>query len=194
VFKSKSDLAIEMVVQARQNGVRFSWVGVDGGYGKEPAFLRRLADLGEVFVAEVHKDQQIYLEDPDPRVSERKSSRGRKPTLAQAQSAGQRVDAWAAAQPAELWQKVTVRAGTKGEIRVEALRGQVWLWDGRESKARRWSVVAIRELSCPETIKYVLSNAAEETSLERLAQMQRQRFWIERSFEDAKSECGLADY
>src|SRR5262249_42371789 len=24
--------------------------------------------------------------------------------------------------------------------------------------------------------------------------MQRQRFWIERSFEDAKSECGLADY
>jgi hypothetical protein len=75
-----------------------------------------------VFVAEVHKDQQIYLEDPDPRVSERKSSRGRKPTLAQAQSAGQRVDAWAAAQPAELWQKVTVRAGTKGEIRVEALR------------------------------------------------------------------------
>jgi SRSO17 transposase len=194
VFKSKSDLAIEMVVQARQNGVRFSWVGVDGGYGKEPAFLRRLADLGEVFVAEVHKDQQIYLEDPDPRVPERKSSRGRKPTLAQAQSAGQRVDAWAAAQPAELWQKVTVRAGTKGEIRVEALRGQVWLWDSRESKARRWSVVAIRELSSPETIKYVLSNAAEETSLERLVQMQRQRFWIERSFEDAKSECGLADY
>jgi hypothetical protein len=33
-----------------------------------------------------------------------------------------------------------------------------------------------------------------ETSLERLVQMQRQRFWIERSFEDAKSESGLADY
>jgi len=24
--------------------------------------------------------------------------------------------------------------------------------------------------------------------------MQRQRFWIERTFEDAKSECGMADY
>ena len=24
--------------------------------------------------------------------------------------------------------------------------------------------------------------------------MQRQRFWIERAFEDAKSECGMADY
>ena len=24
--------------------------------------------------------------------------------------------------------------------------------------------------------------------------MQRQRFWVERGFEDAKSECGMADY
>jgi SRSO17 transposase len=194
VLKSKSDLAFEMVVQARQNGVRFSWVGVDGGYGKEPAFLRRLADHGEVFVADVHKDQQIYVEDPDPCVPEKKTSRGKAPTRLQAQSASQRVDAWAAAQPAELWQKVAVRPGTKGEVRVEALRARVWLWDGSESKARSWHVVVIREVSSPETIKYVLSNAPAETSLERLVQMQRQRFWIERSFEDAKSEGGLADY
>lgn len=194
VLKSKADLAFEMVVQARHNGVRFSWVGVDGGYGKEPGFLRRLEDHGEVFVADVHKDQQIYLEDPDPRVPEKKAPRGKKPTLLQAQSASQRVDAWAAAQPAELWQKVAVRPGTKGEVRVEALHGRVWLWDGREQGARFWHVVVIREVRSPETIKYVLSNAPAETSLERLVQMQRQRYWIERSFEDGKSESGLADY
>ena len=194
VLKSKADLAFEMVVQARQNGVRFSWVGVDGGYGKEPGFLRRLEDHGEVFVADVHKDQQIYLEDPDPRVPEKKTPRGQKPTRLQAQSASQRVDAWAAAQPPELWQKVAVRPGTKGEVRVEALHGRVWLWDGREETARFWHVVVIREVNSPETIKYVLSNAPAETSLERLVQMQRQRFWIERSFEDGKSESGLADY
>ena len=194
VLKSKADLAFEMVVQARHNGVRFSWVGVDGGYGKEPGFLRRLEDHGEVFVADVHKDQQIYLEDPDPLVPEKKSPRGKKPTRLQAQSASQRVDAWAAAQPAELWQKVAVRPGTKGEVRVEALHGRVWLWDGREETARFWHVVVIREVSSPETIKYVLSNAPAETSLERLVQMQRQRYWIERSFEDGKSESGLADY
>lgn len=194
VLKSKADLAFEMVVQARQNGVRFSWVGVDGGYGKEPGFLRRLEDHGEVFVADVHKDQQIYLEDPDPRVPKKKTPRGQKPTRLQAQSASQRVDAWAAAQPPELWQKVAVRPGTKGEVRVEALHGRVWLWDGREETARFWHVVVIREVSSPETIKYVLSNAPAQTSLERLVQMQRQRFWIERSFEDGKSESGLADY
>jgi SRSO17 transposase len=194
VLKSKADLAFEMVVHARRNGVRFSWVGVDGGYGKEPAFLRRLADHGEVFVAEVHRDQQIYVEDPDPVVPSRKSPKGKPPTLPQAQRASQRVDEWVKAQPAESWQPIVVRPGTQGELRVEALKSRVWLWDGREPKARLWHLVAIRELGSPETVKYVLSNAAEETTLQRLVQMQRQRFWIERMFEDGKSESGLADY
>jgi SRSO17 transposase len=194
VSKSKADLAFEMVVGARQNGLRFSWVGMDGGYGKEPGLLRRLADQGEVFVADVHKDQQIYLEDPDPAVPERRSPRGKKPTRLQAQSDSQRVDEWLKAQPSESWQKVTVRPGSKGELQVEALQARVWLWDGSEPRARCWHLVATRELGSPETIKYFLSNAAAETSLERLVQMQRQRFWIERSFEDAKSESGMADY
>lgn len=194
VFKSKADLALEMVLGARKKGVRFSWVGVDGGYGKEPTFLRRLEDSGEVFVAEVHKSQQIYLEDPDPRVPEKKSTRGRKPTRLESQSASKRVDEWLKAQPAKLWQTVAVRHGSKGELRVEALQGRVWLWDGHEAKARQWHLWVTRELGSPETIKFTLSNAPAETSLKRLVQMQRQRFWIERSFEDAKSESGMADY
>jgi SRSO17 transposase len=194
ILKSKADLAFEMVLRARQNGVRFSWVGSDGGYGKDPSFLRRLADHGEVFVAEVHRDQQIYLEDPAPRVAERKVPAGRQPTRLEAQSASERVDAWAKAQPPERWHQVVVRPGTKGELRVEALHGRAWLWDGSEQKARLWHVVATREIGSPDKIKYALSNAPEATSLERLVQMQRQRFWIERSFEDGKSASGLADY
>jgi SRSO17 transposase len=194
VQKSKADLAFEMVVGARQNGVRFGWVGMDGGYGKEPALLRRLEDHGEVFVADVHKDQRIYLKDPEPTVPERTSPRGKKPTRPQAQSEGQRVDEWVKAQPAEVWQQVRVRPGTKGELRVEALQARVWLWDGSEPTARSWHFVATRELGSPETIKYALSNAPAETLLARLVWMQRQRFWIERSFQDAKSESGMADY
>lgn len=194
VAKSKAELAFEMVLHARQNGVRFSWVGVDGGYGKEPAFLRRLEDHGEVFVAEVHKNQHIYPQDPAPLVPERQGTRGKQPTLLQAQSVSQRVDDWVASQPAQAWQRVAVRPGTKGEVRVEALRARVWLWDGQEPTARLWHFVATRELDASAKVKYTLSNAAPETSLERLVQMQRQRFWIERSFEDAKSESGLAHY
>jgi SRSO17 transposase len=194
LLKSKADLAFEMVFRARQNGVRFSWVGTDGGYGKDPAFLRRLADQGEVFVAEVHKDQQIYLQDPAPCVPERKTPSGRKPTRLQARSTSERVDVWAKAQPPDHWHRVVVRPGAKGELRVEALHGRAWLWDGSEQQARLWHVVATREIGSRDKVKYALSNAPEEISLERLVQMQRQRFWIERSFEDGKSETGLADY
>ena len=37
---SKSRHALDIVRRARERGVRFSHVGVDAGYGKEPAFLR----------------------------------------------------------------------------------------------------------------------------------------------------------
>lgn len=42
--------------------------------------------------------------------------------------------------------------------------------------------------------KYSLSNAPSDTPWERLGYMQAQRFFIERAFEDAKSELGMAQY
>jgi len=53
---SKSEHALDIVRQARTRGMRFEWVSVDAGYGKEPAFVRALEDMGEIFVADVHRD------------------------------------------------------------------------------------------------------------------------------------------
>ena len=58
---SKSQHALDIVRTARSAGRRFNWTGVDAGYGKEPAFLRALDDDGEVFVADVHRSQQVWL-------------------------------------------------------------------------------------------------------------------------------------
>ncbi len=62
VYRKKSEQALDMIKQARTNGIRNNKVGVDGGYGKEPDFLRSLDVSGEIFMADVHKDQRIYLE------------------------------------------------------------------------------------------------------------------------------------
>jgi len=79
LFKTKSELALDMVRHQRQQGIQFAWVGADGGYGKEPAFLRGLDDMDEIFVVDVHKDQLIYLDDPQPVIPPRKNNqRGRK--------------------------------------------------------------------------------------------------------------------
>jgi SRSO17 transposase len=194
-FKTKSELALEMVRHQRQQGIKFAWVGADGGYGKEPAFVRGLDDMNEIFVVDVHKDQRIYLEDPQPIIPQKKRNpRGRKTSRYQAQTQSVRVDNWKEAQPEEAWQRYKLRDSTKGELVVEILHQRVWLWDKNEANAHHWHLIARRELNSPETCKYTLSNAPAETSTQQLAQMQGQRYWIERVFEDGKSESGMADY
>jgi SRSO17 transposase len=192
--KSKPELALEMVRHNRRLGVRFSWVGMDGLYGKDPALLRALEADGETFLADVHKDQHIYLQDPRPVVPTASHGRGRKPTRAVAQSEKMRIDEWTQAQPDSAWMRVRLRDSTKGALRVEVLHQRVWLWDAKEAQARHWHLIVRREIKARDEIKYSLSNAPELTPLLRLAQMQGQRYWVERSFQDGKSQAGLDHY
>ncbi len=194
VFKTKSELALEMVAHAHSTSIRFNWIGADGGYGKEPGFLRSLDSDGHIFVVDVHKDQRIYLENPKPTVPEPKPGKGRNPTRLVAQCDPIRVDKWTNEQPESEWQRITVRKTTRGKLDVDILHMRVWLWDGEEAEAHCWHLIVRREIASQEEIKYTLSNAPEETSTERLAFMQGQRYWVERSIQDGKSECGLADY
>jgi SRSO17 transposase len=191
-LKSKPQLALEMVRHNRRLGVRFAWVGMDGLYGKDPALLRALDRDGETFVADVHKDQFIYLADPQPHIPPAPSGRRRTRLVAQCEPL--RVDAWAAAQPDSAWQRVALRESTKGELQVDVLHQRVWLWDGEESDAHCWHLIVRREVKARDEIKYSLSNAPAATSRPRLAQMQGQRYWVERTFQDGKSQAGLDHY
>jgi SRSO17 transposase len=194
VFKRKHDLALEMVAHARYYGIYFNWVGCDGLYGEDPDFLRSLNDMGEVFLADVHKDQRMYPIDPDPVVPKPQSKKGRKPSRLKAQTEALRVDKWVSQQAEDEWQRLTIRDTTKGKLIVDVLHKRIWLWDGKESKAHQWHLIVRREVQSPTTLKYSLSNAPADTSTDRLAFMQAQRYWIERSFQDAKNQCGMSDY
>jgi len=192
-FRSKAQLALEMVRDARHQGLRYRWVGIDGGYGKEGWLLRALDRDGETWVADVHCDQWVYLENPEPIVPKRRSPKGKAPSRLVAQSVPLRVDQWAAAQPESDWEKVIVRESTKGTLAVEVLHRRVWLWDGEEAAAHCWHLIVRREIASPRKIKYSLSNAAATTT-ERLAYQQAQRYWVEQALRNAKSEVGLGDY
>jgi SRSO17 transposase len=194
VFKTKHQQALEMVFLARKNGVRFKWVGFDGFYGDNPAFLRQLADNGEKFIGDIHKDHQVYYENPKPIVPPPTSERGKQPSKLQAQTRSMRVDAWVRKQAPGAWKRVALRDGSKGKIFVDILHRIIWLWDGKEPEARRWHLVVRREIDSPKEIKYSLSNASLDTPTERLAFMQAQRYWVERPFQDAKTQCGMGEY
>lgn len=184
VLKTKPQLALEIVQRARRNGVRFSWIAADGAYGQDRALLRALDDSGECFVLDVHRDQRIYLEDPEALRS----------GTAEGSVQSVRLDQWASSQTESAWQKVWVRHSTRGELQVEALHQRVWVRESRQSEARCWHVIVTRELGSVNTTKYSFSNAPAETTLQRLAYIQRQRYWVERIFQDAKNEAGMDEY
>jgi SRSO17 transposase len=193
VFKTKSELALEMVRSARERGIGFSWVGIDSGYGKETPFLYALDDCGDTFVADVAKDQNIYLEEPLPYLPERTSSRGRRPTRLTCDAAPVRVDEWVASQPHESWQRLAFRETTKGRRIGDFLFRRVWLWNKKEARGRCFTLIVRREPG-KHDIKYSLTNAEANTPRERLAFMQGQRYFVERSFQDAKSYLGMGQY
>jgi SRSO17 transposase len=191
---SKSEHALDIVRHARARGMRFEWVGVDAGYGKEPAFLRALDNMKEVFVADVHSTQRVWTEQPELRVPPSKPGRGRPAKRRQAATKSVSVEALVTTFGAADWTRCVLRDSTRGELRVDLAHRRVWLWDGEEAEAQCWHLIARREVGSPKTIKYTVSNAPADTPLLHLGQMQGQRYWVERTFEDAKGQCGLGDY
>jgi SRSO17 transposase len=112
-YRSKTTLALAMVATVQHRGLQFGYVSVDGGDGKESAFLSGLDALGRRFVAGVHCNQAIDLQDPAPQVPAW-SGRGRRPAHPQAQVPALRVDHWAAAQPPKAWRRLCLRGGEQG--------------------------------------------------------------------------------
>ena len=104
------------------------------------------------------------------------------------------VRKWVKRQPASRWHRKTLRNTTKGNSSSKCCMSE----SGSGTNTVRPPTAGIRlsegEIDSPGTIKYCLSNAPEKTSLIKLVQMQAQRFWVERAFQDAKSHVGMAQY
>ena len=109
-LRSKCELALELVDSARQHGVRFGYVAVDGGYGKDPAFLRGLETRSLCFLADVHKHQRIWLDDPAP-YRPATTSRGRPASIRRTDRPALTVAKWAAQQPVSAWKRIKLRQG-----------------------------------------------------------------------------------
>lgn len=182
--RAKPELALEIVRRQRRSGIRFDWVCADGLYGNGFEFCKALDDDGEVFVLHVHSDRLVYPE--DVRATDSRSPSGVAESV--------RVDQlFKTAKESEI-QRVKVRETTTGALEVDALRRPVLVRDEEEQSFRRWTLYVRRDVSEAGEIKYCLTNAAESVPTSVVAAMEAQRFWIERSFEDAKSQAGMAEY
>lgn len=195
VHRTKTELALAMVQAARARGSSHRWIGGDEIYGNNHAFTLALDELGEVFLMDVASNLRVWTANPCPPIAPMASAgRGRPRVRLQAQPGVEavKVEALAGRHFATEARQIEIRHTTKGTLRARIWVRQVWVWDGEAPTARARLLVVRQEAD--DTFKYSLSNAAADTPWERLAYMQAQRFWIERGFQDAKSELGMAHY
>ena len=196
VHRTKLELALEMVAQARSNGVAFEWVGGDALYGGSAGFVNALEDQGERFLCDVGVTTKVWTSRPRLERAKPEGAMGRprkrgclsrSNTARYASVKDLREEAFARESRA-----VAVRQSAKGRLKFKFWASEVWTWEPERGKPRR-RLLLVRENE-DGTFKYSLANLPADTGWEKLAYMQAQRFWIEHSFHEAKSQLGMAQY
>jgi len=195
VARTKTELALEMIKAARARGLNYQWIGGDEVYGNNRNLTYTLEAMGEVFLMDIAKTYTLYWDNPEPRPKPQRSDRRGRPVNrneATIQASKGAVSKLVEEEFETRSRWTDIRASVKGKLRSRTMVRECWEWDGHSSEARRRLLIAREETD--GTYKYSLSNAASDTTWKELAYMQAQRFWIERSFQDAKSELGMAQY
>ncbi len=195
VFRTKPELAFELLLAVR-NRLRHRWVTFDEVYGRDPAFLSGLEELGERYIGEVPKDTRVWLQRPavqQPGASTGRGAPRKHPRVAPGEPAPRTVEAVAATLPPSAWQRLEFRDGSKGMQYAEFARVRVVVERDDLPGPEVWLVL---ERGCnqePE-VKYYLSNAEKNCSLKELACAGHRRWPVEDCFLRGKDELGLGDY
>ena len=194
-FKNKAQLAKEMILHARDNGVPFGWVGMDSAYGDLPWLRNDLDAEGITYIADIHRDTWVWLKLPIIGVPERKSRHGRRPTktvVLDGEPTAVLVEDIAKQIPSSQWIRVFVRDTERGELWTQI--ASLPVYPREYGLPGRLQLLILRRDEDTKNIKYQLSNAPLDSRLSSIAKMSHSRYWIERAFEDGKGIAGLADY
>jgi SRSO17 transposase len=197
VYRPKWKIALELFDRARDNGVTFDWLTFDEGYGGKPEFLRELHGCKQCFVGEVPRTFTGWIH--EPRVTERSfrhaRGRGRKtPRMVAGSRPAISVENMLKYSPElrdQEWVRYRVKDGEKGPMVWEVKHVRITVQDENGLPGMRLHLVVARNALDPTEIKFFLSNAPPETSVQTLLLVAFSRWRVERCFEDQKQEVGL---
>jgi SRSO17 transposase len=189
-FETKIEKGWKMIQRVQAQGLPFEAVGCDDLYGRSTWFRDQLAGAGIVYMADVPRSTQVYLEKPVLGIPERKpGSRGPEPTCIQVLNGVKPFSAHRVARRDDTaWTRVQVRAIERGELNDPFAAQRVWtLREEQEEPVEEWLVI---RHEAKNRYNYSLSNAPADASIEDLAWLKCQRYFVERANQDAKSEAG----
>ncbi len=195
VHKTKPELALDMIKQDIGRGVNFDWIGGDGLYGHNTKLCDGLDELGQFYVMDVHKDEKVFLQEPTLKVPEAKTTQGRKPTKLKANLCSIRLDKLCERIEDNDWKLEDIRDTVKGKLRLYVYKAEIWSWDDISAKAKKRVLIITKTTDLKPKIKYSISNGeVDGYSHGEYAYFVSQRYWVERSFDNAKNELGMSDY
>jgi SRSO17 transposase len=210
-FRSKHELAAELVEEAMQGGeLRGRWIACDEGYGDAPALLDRIAATGLWYLAEVPKTTKVWplveadgstqREGPQVWLPERKlSHKGPAPVrvrLVPGSATRVQLDEWAEQVPAAARRRFRMLEGSKGPLVADFVAFRAVAGRGKLPGPEVWVLLRYKvtgEEELPK-VKYYLSNAPADTTIEELVRVCGMRWPIESCFEEAKGELGMDQY
>jgi SRSO17 transposase len=198
-FLSKPEIALEQIRAAWAAGLPRGVVLMDAGYGTNTWLREEIGALGLSYVAGIPPQTSVWPPGTAPLAPLPWSGRGRRPKLLRrdAEHRPVSVKALALGLPAASWQTISWREGTAGaltsrfaRVRVRAAHRDEWRAAPRDEE---WLLIEWPEGDA-EPAKYWLATVPPDMSFERLVDLAKLRWRIERDYQELKQELGLGHY
>ncbi len=145
---------------------------------------------------DVHKDERIFTKRPLFIVPEQKNKKGRPSKKPKPDINSIRIDTYIK----QLTNKdfvveKQIRRTHKGWKKLKVHTCTIWLSQGEDQEVIQQTLIITQTMDGAKDTKYSFSNGElEEYSPKEYAYFQIQRYWVERTFDDAKNELGMSDY
>jgi SRSO17 transposase len=169
-FKTKPQLALQMLDRSWNEGIALEWITADTTYGNSPSFRNHIHNTQHRYVVAIAKNMPL-----------------RHPL----RPVRQRAEQLASLIPANQWEVWSVHEGEMGEVWYEWAHLPVIA--PNDEVGEQWLLIR-RPPGRMVEADFYLSNASADTDWLIVAQVASTRHTIEQVFEDAKGEVGMADY
>lgn len=196
-FKTKLELAVDMINQQVENGLSFDFIGADGYYGNDVNFASTIEKLGYLYMVDIHSDQKVYLKRPELILPERKSNRGRRPTRLKATEEDVSMSEYLKTLQNSDWQTLKVRNTAKGKLIGQYHFARVYVWNTatNQIESRMLVIRKTRKGKKRVDINYSFTNAnLDQYTPEAIAYMQAQRYFVEHSIKESKHILGIDQF
>ena len=197
VFKTKLELATQIIEQQVKNGISFDYIGGDGYYGNDANLARAIDQMGYLYMLDIHSDQRIHLNRPELFLPQRKSTKGPAPKRLKATTPDMTVSEYMESLEPGDWEKIEVRNTAKGKLTGDYHFVRVFIWNKGINQIESRMLVIRKTMSAKNTveIKYSFTNAnLEQYTHQALAYMQAQRYFVEHCIKESKQILGIDQF